>query len=81
MATIRSYPALDLIVAFFDRLDAIVVGAIFVGNLVLNEANLFGEVSHAVDELLEDDGRVLSLDGRRHLLHEVYGEIVSGHWC
>ncbi len=72
MAAIRPYPALDLIVALLDRLDAVVIRAVFVGDLVLNEANLFGEIGHAVEELLEDDGGVLRLDGRRHLLYEVY---------
>jgi hypothetical protein len=72
MASIRTDPALYLIVRLFYRLDAFMVRAIFIGDLVLDETDLLGQVGSAVDEFFEYDGGILGLDRGRHLLYEVY---------
>lgn len=81
MAPVEANPALDLDVVLFNGLDAFVEGAVSVCDLILHEADLFGEVLGAVNPVVEDHGGILRLDRRRHLLDEVYREIVSRHGC
>lgn len=53
MAAIGFDPFLNLGIAVFDHPDTLVVLPVFVGDFVLHEANLLGEVLNAVDPIIE----------------------------
>jgi hypothetical protein len=53
---------------------------IFIGDLFLYEADLFGEVLDAVNPVVEDQARVEGF-GLRHPLDEVDRQVVSRHDC
>ena len=69
---------LDALVVLFDFLDQLVVLPVLLGDLVLHEADLLGQVLGVVNPFVEDYGWV-KLGGWRHLPDEVDGEVVSGH--
>lgn len=69
---------LNLPISVLDELDALMVLSVLVGDLVLEEADFFGQILHAVEPVIEDYGRVERLD-RRHLPDKVDREIVSRH--
>ena len=81
MTSMGTNPFLDLVIILLDGLNAFVVGAILVGDLVLHKANLLGEILGTMYPVVEDIDGVLGLGGGRHLLDEVYREIVSRHRC
>ena len=61
VAAVGFDPFLNLAISIFDEADAFIVLAIFVGDLVLNEANLLGQILNAVDPVVEDDARIEGL--------------------
>ncbi|KAI6759158.1 hypothetical protein HG531_013919 [Fusarium graminearum] len=78
VASVGLDPFLNLAVAILDYTHAFVILAVFVGNLVLDELNLFGEVLDSIDPIFEDYAGIEGL-GLRHPLDEVDGQIVSRH--
>jgi hypothetical protein len=79
MAAVGLDPFLDLAISILYEADAIVVLSVFVGNLLVDEANLLREVLDAIDPVIEDQAGVEGLS-LRHPLDEIYGQIVSRHY-
>jgi hypothetical protein len=80
MAPVRLDPFLYLPVAVLDDADAFIVLAVLVGDLLLDETNLFGEVLDTIDPVVEDQAGIEGL-GLRHPLDEVDRQVVSRHDC
>lgn len=80
VTAVRPDPFLYLSIAVLNQLYAVAILPVPVGNLILQEANLFWKILNAVEPVVEDDGRVESL-GRRHPPDEVDGQIVSRHFA
>jgi hypothetical protein len=78
VASVGLDPFLNLSVTILDYAHTLVVLAVFVGNLVLNKVNLFGEILDSIDPIFEDYAGIEGL-GLRHPLDEVDGQIVSRH--
>lgn len=80
VATIGLDPFLYLAVAILNHANTFSVLAVFVGDFLLDETDLLGEVLDAVDPVVQDQTRVEGL-GLRHPLDEVDGQVVSRHDC
>lgn len=80
MAPVRLDPFLYLPVAVLDNANALIVLAVLVGDLLLDETNLLGEVLDTIDPVVEDQAGVEGL-GLRHPLDEVDRQVVSRHDC
>ncbi|KAJ3527050.1 hypothetical protein NM208_g10899 [Fusarium decemcellulare] len=80
MATVCLYPLLYLSIAILDYTYAFIELSVLVGDLLLDEADLLGEVLDTIDPVVEDQAWIEGL-GLRHPLDEVDGQVVSRHDC
>ena len=79
MATVAFNPFLYLGVSVLDDANALVVLAIFIGNFLVTEANLFRKILNSIDPVVKYQPRVQRL-GLGHLPDEIDGKVVSGHY-